>query len=123
MPRVPTLQALQRELFQPQLAGSMLAVHLAAGAVPTTGSDPLLCALNCEGSTSLTSPLANLAFAATQPPPLSASMPNGSTFVASMLALRLCIYCEGSTSLASALAFTATPPRFMRTNTQWVLKY
>jgi hypothetical protein len=35
MPQVPTPQALQRELFQPQLAGLMLAVPSAAGAVPT----------------------------------------------------------------------------------------
>src|SRR5712691_2426373 len=41
MPRVPTPQVLRRELFQPQLAGLMLAVPSVAGAVPTTGSTPL----------------------------------------------------------------------------------
>jgi hypothetical protein len=68
MPHVPTPQALRRELFQPQLAGSMLADPSAAGAVLTTGSAPLICALDCEESTSLMSVLANLAFTATLPP-------------------------------------------------------
>ncbi len=50
MPSVPTPQVLRREPFWPQLAGSMLAVPSAAGAVPTTGSAPhRLCTSTTRG--------------------------------------------------------------------------
>ena len=115
VPWVPTPQALRQELFQPQLAGLMLAVPSAAGAVPTPGSAPLVCAFNYVGSTFLTSVLANLAFTATQPPSIrvGAQWVNFPDVHVGPLLVHRHVYCEGPTSLMSALAFTAMPPHVL----------
>ena len=66
MPHVPTPRVLWQQLFQPQLAGLMLAVPSAAGVVPTTGSTPhhnivhaCQLGLNCKGLTFSITPVAH----------------------------------------------------------------